>query len=59
VIVRLLIFLALAAVGVAGVLYLFTRNRSYLVFAGQLLKFTFIFLIIFAVLFVLERFILI
>ena len=58
-IVRLLIFLTLVAVGVAGLLYLFTRNRRYLKFARQLLMFTFIFLVIFAVLFVLERFILI
>ena len=58
-IVRLLIFLTLVAVGVAGLLYLFTRNRRYLKFARQLLMFTFIFIVIFAVLFVLERFILI
>ena len=58
-IVRLLLFLTLVAVGVAGLLYLFTRNRRYLKFARQLLMFTFIFIVIFAVLFVLERFILI
>jgi hypothetical protein len=59
VIVRLLLFLTLVAVGVAGLLYLFTRNRRYLKFARQLLMFTFIFLVIFAILFVLERLILI
>lgn len=58
-IVRLLLFLTLVAVGVAGLLYLFTRNRRYLKFARQLLMFTFIFLVIFAILFVLERLILI
>lgn len=58
-IVRFLIFLTLVSVGVAGLLFLFTRNPRYLKFARQLLFFTVVFLLIFAILYVLERFILI
>ena len=40
ILVRLLLFLALAAIAVAGLLYLFTRDRRYLRFIGQVVKFT-------------------
>jgi hypothetical protein len=59
ILVRLLIFFVLVTVGAAGVLYLFTRNRRYLQFAWLALKFTFVFVLVLAVLFVLERLILI
>jgi hypothetical protein len=59
ILVRLLIFFVLVTVGAAGVLYLFTRNRRYLQFAWLVLKFTFVFVLVLAVLFVLERLILI
>jgi hypothetical protein len=40
VVVRLLFFLALAAVVVAGGLYLITRDRRYLRFIGLTLRYT-------------------
>ena len=42
VLVRLLLFLALAAIAVAGLLYLCSRDRRYLRFIGQVVKFTII-----------------
>lgn len=38
VLVRLLLVLGLAAIGVAFLLYLFTRDRRYLVFIWQVVK---------------------
>jgi hypothetical protein len=40
VIVRLLLFLAIGAIVVAGLFYLFTRDRRYLRFIVQVAKFT-------------------
>jgi hypothetical protein len=40
VIVRLLLFLAIAAIVGAGLFYLFTRDRRYLRFLVQVVKFT-------------------
>ena len=40
--VRLFLFLALAAIAVAGIMYLFTRDRRYLRFIAQALKYTII-----------------
>ncbi len=40
VIVRLLLFLAIGAIVVSGLLYLFTRDRRYLRFVVQVAKFT-------------------
>lgn len=37
--VRLLLFLGLAVIGVAGLLYVFTRDRRYLRFIGRALKY--------------------
>lgn len=59
IIVRLLIYLIVVTVGVSGVLYLFTRNRRYLNFAWLVLKFAFVFVVALAMLYVLERLILI
>jgi len=55
VLVRLLLFLALAAIAVAAVLYLFSRDRRYLRFIGQVLKFTVVLLAIVLVFFAFER----
>ncbi|NDP41138.1 MAG: hypothetical protein GZ089_00210 [Aromatoleum sp.] len=40
VLVRLFLFLALATIVVAGILYLFKRDRRYLVFIGRAIKYT-------------------
>ena len=56
---RLLIFFVVVTVGAAVVLYLFTRNQRYLKFSWLVLKFAFVFVLVLAVLFVLERLILI
>jgi len=45
IVVRLLLFLAFAAIAVAGILYLFKRDRRYLRFIGQVVKYT-IFLLV-------------
>ena len=45
VLVRLLLFLALASIAVALVLYMFGRDRRYLRFIVQVIKFTIILLI--------------
>ena len=53
--VRLLFFLAVAAIAVAGVLYLFTRDRRYLRFIGQVIKFAILLLAIVLIFFAFER----
>jgi hypothetical protein len=55
VLVRLLLFLALAAIAVAAILYLFSRDRRYLRFIGQVLKFTVLLLAIVLIFFAFER----
>ena len=55
VIVRLLLFLALSAIGGALALYLIKRDRRYLRFIGQVLKFTLIVLAIVLLFFAAER----
>jgi len=55
VLVRLLLFLALAAIGVAGLLYLYTRDRRYLRFVGQVVRFTVILAVVVFVFFAFER----
>jgi len=52
-----LILVALFLVLSAG-MYIFTRNRRYLIFAWQTLRFATLLLLIFALLFVLERYVL-
>jgi hypothetical protein len=39
-IVRLFLFLALATIGVAGLFYLFKRDRRYLRFIAQVIKYS-------------------
>ena len=55
ILVRLLLFLALAAIAVAGVLWLFTRDRRYVRFIGQVLKFTVLILAVVLIFFAFER----
>ena len=43
--VRLLLFSALAVIGVAGALYLYKRDRRYLRFIGQVVKYTLLLLL--------------
>ena len=55
ILVRLLLFLALAAIGVAAILYLYKRDRRYLRFIGQVIKFTILLLAIVLIFFAFER----
>jgi hypothetical protein len=55
ILVRLLLFLALAAIAVAAVMYLFTRDRRYLRFIGQVIKFTVLLFAIVLIFFAFER----
>ena len=45
VLVRLLLFIALGAIAVAAILYLLSRDRRYLRFIGQVVKYTIILLL--------------
>jgi hypothetical protein len=55
ILVRLLLFLALAAVAVAAILYLFSKDRRYLRFIWQVIKFTILLLAIVLIFFAFER----
>jgi hypothetical protein len=55
IIVRLLLFLSLAAIGVALALYLFTRDRRYLAFIVRVLKYSLIVLAAVLLFFAAER----
>ena len=55
VIVRLLLFLALATISVALLLYVFKRDRRYLRFIWQVVKFTLLVLVAVLLLFAAER----
>lgn len=55
ILVRLLLFLALAAIGVAVLLWLGTRDRRYLRFIGLTLKFTVLVLLAILMWFAAER----
>ena len=46
ILVRLLFFLAVAAIAVAGLLYLYSRDRRYLRFIGTVIKFTIVLLVV-------------
>ena len=59
VVVRLLLFLALAAIAGAGLFYMFTRDRRYLKFIGQVIRYTILLLLVAMLFFVLERLILV
>jgi hypothetical protein len=56
VLARLLLVIALIAIGVAGVLYLVTKDRRYLRFIGAALRFTVIVAICVFVFFAARRF---
>jgi hypothetical protein len=55
VLVRLLLFLALATIGVSLLLYFLRRDRRYLTFIWQVVKFTIIVLAIVLLFFAAER----
>ncbi len=55
ILVRLLLFLALAAIAVAAVMYLFSKDRRYLRFIWQVVKFTVVILAVVLVFFAFER----
>ena len=59
VLVRLLLFLALAAIAGAGVAYLFKRDRRYLRFIGRVIKYTILLLLGILVFYAFERLIVI
>lgn len=56
---RLLLILAALLIVLSGGLYLFTRDARYLRFAWQIVRFIVVMLLVFGVLFVLERYVLI
>ncbi len=58
ILVRFLLFLALATIVVSAVLYLFKRDRRYLRFIGQVIKYTIVLLAGVLLFFALERFVL-
>ena len=58
-IVRLLLFLSIGAIVVAGLLYLFKRDRRYLRFIVQVAKFTLFILVGVMLFFLLERLVLV
>ncbi len=58
-ILRLFIMLVGLLLVLSGGMYIFTRNRRYLEFARQTLRFTVLSLLVFALLFLLERYVLV
>jgi hypothetical protein len=58
VLVRFLLFLALAAIVVSAVLYLFTRDRRYLRFIVRVIKYTVVLLAGVLIFYALERLVL-
>lgn len=56
---RLLLILAALLIVLSGGLYLFTRDARYLRFSWQIVRFVVVMLLVFGVLFVLERYVLI
>ena len=58
-VIRLLIVLITLLLVLSGGMYLLTRDRRYLNFAWQTLRFTVFMLLVFALLFVLERYVLV
>lgn len=58
-VLRLLVILAALAVALSAGVFLFTNNRRYLDLAWQIVRFVLFTCLIFAVLFVLERYVLI
>lgn len=58
IILRLVVVLAALLLVISGGMYIFTRNRRYLEFAWQTLRFAGLLLLVFALLFILERYVL-
>lgn len=58
-VLRLVGILVLIAVGAGITLYFFTRNRRYLTFAWRVVQFGLIFLLVFVMLYALERLVLV
>ena len=58
-VLRLLLILSALSVILSGGMYVFTLNRRYLNLAWQIVRFVVFALLVFAVLFVLERYVLI
>jgi len=58
-ILRLFLILVTLLLVMSGGMYIFTRNRRYLKFAWQTLRYAALLLLLFAVLFVLERYVLV
>lgn len=58
-ILRLLLILGALSIILTGGMYLFTRNRRYLKLSWQIVRFVVFALLVFGVLFVLERYVLI
>ena len=58
-ILRLLFILSALSIILAGGMYVFTQNRKYLRIAWEIVRFTVYALLIFAVLYLLERYVLI
>jgi Na+-driven multidrug efflux pump len=57
-VIRLLIVILALFLMLSGGMYIFTRNRRYLEVARQTLRFAVLLLLVFALLFVLERYVL-
>ena len=55
ILVRLLLFLALAAIAVSGVMYIFSKDRRYLRFIWQVVKFTILILAVVLIYYAFER----
>ena len=55
ILVRLLLFLALAAMAISVVMYIFTKDRRYLRFLWQVVKFTIVILAVVLIFFAFER----
>lgn len=58
-ILRLFLILAALLLVLSGAMYLFTRNRRYLKFAWQTVRVTILLVLVFALLFLLERYVLV
>jgi len=56
---RVVLLAVLAAVGISMLLYAFTRDGRYLQFVRKVVRFAFVFLVVFALVYVAERLILI
>lgn len=58
-ILRLMLVMVTLLLVLSGGMYIFTRNRAYLNFAWQTVRFTLLLMLVFILLFVLERYVLV